>query len=209
MVKENISERSLLCQDWGSLKKMFSTQPLDRIKDYFGVKIGIYFLWLGFYTFMLIPASICGIICLIYGGATLSKDYLSEEVCGSKIIMCPQCDINCDFWKLKEACTYTKITYLFDNDLTIFFAGFMSIWSTIYLELWKRYSAEMTHHWGLTGFDMYSEYSRPKYLAKYKKKGKISFWANKLPSLLFSFSVAISIVSIYLLSIQINVAIGY
>ena len=32
----------------------------DAVRDYFGVKIGLYFAWLGFYTFMLIPPSIVG-----------------------------------------------------------------------------------------------------------------------------------------------------
>lgn len=32
------------------LQKCWQYQPLDYIKDYFGVKIGIYFAWLGFYS---------------------------------------------------------------------------------------------------------------------------------------------------------------
>ena len=35
-----------------------------------------------------------------------------------------------------------------------------------FLELWKRYSAEMTHRWDLTGFDVYEEHPRPQYLAR-------------------------------------------
>jgi hypothetical protein len=35
-------------------------QPFDEIKNYFGEKIGLYFLWLGTYTTWLIPASIVG-----------------------------------------------------------------------------------------------------------------------------------------------------
>lgn len=41
------SRRYLLYRKWASLKKIFHYQPLDYIKDYFGVKIGIYFAWLG------------------------------------------------------------------------------------------------------------------------------------------------------------------
>lgn len=35
-----------------------------------------------------------------------------------------------------------------------------------FLEMWKRYSAEMTHRWDLTGFDVYEEHPRPQYLAR-------------------------------------------
>lgn len=46
-------------------------QPLDNIKEYFGVKIALYFAWLGFYTHMLIPASVVGLLCFLYGLITL------------------------------------------------------------------------------------------------------------------------------------------
>ena len=36
-------------------------------RRYFGEKVGIYFAWLGFYTSWLLPASIVGIIVMIYG----------------------------------------------------------------------------------------------------------------------------------------------
>lgn len=176
---------------------MFASQPIDRVRDYFGMKISLYFVWLGFYTYMLIPASVVGVLCLIYGAATMSKDYFSEEICNSDIVMCPQCDGHCDFWKLTEACNYSRITYMFDNDVTIAFAMFMSFWSIVYLEMWKRYSAEMTYDWGLFGYDVNSEYPRPEYLAKRLKKDKISFWKDKFPNLLFSFSIALFIVSDY------------
>lgn len=35
-------------------------QPFDQVKNYFGEKIGLYFLWLGTYTAWLIPAAIVG-----------------------------------------------------------------------------------------------------------------------------------------------------
>jgi hypothetical protein len=46
-------------------------QPLDHIKEYFGIKFGLYFAWLGFYTHMLIPAAVVGLICFFYGLATM------------------------------------------------------------------------------------------------------------------------------------------
>ena len=40
-------------------------------RKYFGEKIGIYFTWLGFYTGMLMPASLVGLIVFFYGCGTL------------------------------------------------------------------------------------------------------------------------------------------
>ena len=40
--------------------------------------------------------------------------------------------------------------YLFDNDTTVIFAIFMSFWTALFLEFWKRYSAEMAHRWQVT-----------------------------------------------------------
>ncbi|CAH1128406.1 unnamed protein product [Ceutorhynchus assimilis] len=198
------SKRNLLFHEWASVSKWIKFQPIDDIKDYFGVKLALYFSWLGFYTHMLIPAAIVGIICLLYGILTLPSDTLSRDICKLDITMCPLCDKFCDYWKLNATCTYSKIQHLIDNPATIFFAVFMSIWAAIYLELWKRYSAEIAHRWGLTGFDLQAEPPRPEYLlrlsnAKKKKLNVITqlqepvvpFWRVKLPSIILSFTVAL------------------
>ena len=61
----------LLYLEWASLKNWYKKQPLWLIKNYFGVKIGLYFAWLGFYTQMLIAPAIAGIVCFIFGIATV------------------------------------------------------------------------------------------------------------------------------------------
>ncbi|XP_022827150.1 anoctamin-1-like [Spodoptera litura] len=165
---------------------------------------GLYFAWLGFYTHMLIPASIVGLICVIYSAATVYDNRPSEDVCNynSSVKMCPQCDYFCDYWDLKATCLQSRITYLFDNPTTVFFAIFMSFWGACFLELWKRYSAEMTHRWDLTGFDVYEEHPRPQYLARLahvkrtqlnvvtgEREPMVPFWRMRLPATLMSFSV--------------------
>ncbi|XP_046975120.1 anoctamin-1 isoform X5 [Vanessa cardui] len=198
------SMRHLLYTEWASVSKCLKYQPLDYVKDYFGVKIGLYFAWLGFYTHMLIPASVVGLICVIYSAATVYSNKPSEDICNynSTIKMCPQCDYYCDFWDLKTTCLQSRITYLFDNPTTVFFAIFMSFWAACFLELWKRYSAEMTHRWDLTGFDVYEEHPRPQYLARLahvkrtqlnvvtgEREPMVPFWRMRLPAALMSFSV--------------------
>ncbi|CAH0385138.1 unnamed protein product [Bemisia tabaci] len=207
------SMRYLLYTEWATIKNWVKNQPIDHIKEYFGVKVALYFAWLGFYTHMLIPASIAGITVFCFGLFTLSRNTVSEDICNRSrdITMCPLCDKNCDYWKLSDTCLYAKFTYLFDNPLTVFFAFFMSVWATVFLELWKRYSASVTHRWGLTGFTVQAEHPRPEYLAKLatSKKQKINvvtgavepsvpFWKVKVPATLLSFSVALLLLLIAL-----------
>nr|XP_022909053.1 anoctamin-4 isoform X2 [Onthophagus taurus] len=202
--------RHLLYEEWTSLRKWYKYQPLDYVKEYFGVKIALYFAWLGFYTHMLLPASIVGLACFIYSWLTLYSHQPSEDVCKSDtIIMCPLCDHWCDFWDLKETCVHSRISYLFDNPTTVFFAIFMSFWATLFLELWKRYSAEITHRWDLTGFDIKEEHPRPQYLARlaHVKRKEINvitnteephvpFWRMRVPATILSFSAVLLLVTL-------------
>jgi len=77
----------------------------------------------------------------------------------------------------------------------------------MFLELWKRYSAEITHRWDLTGFDIHEEHPRPQYLARLKNVKKrevnivtnmvephVPFWRMKLPATVLSFSVVLLLV---------------
>lgn len=66
--------RHTLHTHWASVRQWYRYQPLDYVKDYFGVKIGLYFAWLGFYTYMLLLASVVGLICFTYSWITL-KNY--------------------------------------------------------------------------------------------------------------------------------------
>lgn len=208
--------RYLLYENWASLTKCFHYQPLDYIKDYFGVKIGLYFAWLGFYTHMLLPASIVGLLCFTYGWLTLYDNQPSEDICNgnNSIDMCPLCDHFCSYWDLRETCLHGRLTYLFDNPSTVFFAVFMSLWTTLFLEFWKKYSAEITHRWDLTGLDAQEEHPRPHYLARLahvkKKKNnvvtnaiepKVPFWSMKLPATILSFSVVMLLIAIAMASV--------
>jgi anoctamin-8 len=43
-------------------------QPLDKICNYFGVKLALYFAWIGFYTRALIIPAILGLLVWFYTG---------------------------------------------------------------------------------------------------------------------------------------------
>ncbi|XP_023339966.1 anoctamin-1 isoform X4 [Eurytemora carolleeae] len=209
-IKTPGSMRYLLYREWASIRKFWKYQPLDAVRDYFGVKIGLYFAWLGFYTFMLIPPSLVGLICFLYGLITMSTDTPSDDICPgggmANTTMCPICDNFCEPWKLQDACHLSKAKYLFDNGTTVFFAVFMSLWAVFFLECWKRYSAEISHRWDVFGYDPEEEHPRPEYLVKLRNvkdktvnfitqtsEPKPPFWKMKLPGILISWT------SVYLL----------
>lgn len=208
--------RSKLYYEWAAVSKWYRYQPLDYIKEYFGVKIGLYFAWLGYYTYMLMLASAVGVGCFLYSWFTLEANKPSLDICNEKlkIIMCPLCDDWCDYWDLAETCVHAKIAYLFDNPTTVFFAIFMSFWATLFLEMWKRYSAEITHRWDLTGFDVHEEHPRPEYLARlthvqrkkinvitHQVEPEVPFWRMKLPATVFSFSVVLLLVLLAMVAV--------
>ncbi|KRK06780.1 anoctamin-6 isoform X2 [Drosophila yakuba] len=168
-------DRNRLLKEWANISKWKNLQPLDQIKDYFGAKVALYFAWLGFYTQMLIPISIFGVLCFLYGFITWSSDPISRDICNDNgTIMCPQCDRSCDYWRLNETCTSSKFNYLIDNNMTVVFAFSMAIWAVVYLEFWKRYSAGLVHRWGLTGFTHHVEHPRPQYLAKISRSKRLA-----------------------------------
>ncbi|MCJ8747291.1 hypothetical protein PDJAM_G00151770 [Pangasius djambal] len=132
--------------NWGALKHLVK-QPVDDIRDYFGEKVALYFLWLGWYTCMLIPAAIIGVVVFLYALAFFDSNPLIKEVCESNVTMCPICDKRCNAWKLSDTCFYAKLSHLFDNEGTVAFAMFMAVWATLFLELWKRHRSIHVSRW--------------------------------------------------------------
>lgn len=163
-----ILDRRILYLEWARPRQFFKKQPLCLIRKYFGDKIALYFCWLGFYTKMLIIPSVVGILCFFYSLATINSEYNtpSREICDlsgmGNTTLCPLCDKACSYQRLHESCLFAKMSYLFDNPSTVFFAIFMSFWATSFLELWKRKQAIITWEWDLHDIDS-DEENRPEF----------------------------------------------
>uniref|UniRef100_A0A665WQM1 Anoctamin n=1 Tax=Echeneis naucrates TaxID=173247 RepID=A0A665WQM1_ECHNA len=151
------SERYSLYKHWARFLSFYKEQPLNLIRKYYGEKIGIYFAWLGFYTEMLFFAAVMGLICFTYGVLSYDDNISSKEICdpnkGGSIVMCPLCDKKCPFWRLNSTCLSSWQSHLFDNEGTVFFAIFMGIWVTLFLEFWKRRQARLEYEWDLVDFE--------------------------------------------------------
>lgn len=65
--------QKVLYLEWAQASCWHKQQPLWQVRNYFGDKIGLYFAWLGFYTKMLVPAAVVGLVCFIYGCLSLES----------------------------------------------------------------------------------------------------------------------------------------
>ncbi|XP_060702346.1 anoctamin-8 isoform X2 [Hemiscyllium ocellatum] len=95
-----------LVKSW--VQAVCESQPVDEICEYFGVKIAMYFSWLGYYTWCMIYPAVLG-----FGLWTFTEsDQTSRDV------------------------------------ICVAFALFNVVWTTLFLEGWKRQSAELAYRWG-------------------------------------------------------------
>ncbi|XP_054272581.1 anoctamin-4-like [Macrosteles quadrilineatus] len=201
---------------WASYKNWYKYQPADYIMEYFGVKIALYFLWLGHYVSMLVPASVVGLCCFFISVFLETTSGTVNDACQGNIkdVICPLCDSSCGFWNLTDFCAEAEILYIFDNTSTVFFAIFISFWAAIYLETWKRYSAKITLRWDLTTIDNMDENPRPEYSAKLTKlvakkkvnrhlnfitnikEPSLSFWKHIFPGKVLSFATILLLIAV-------------
>ncbi|KAE8606915.1 hypothetical protein XENTR_v10010926 [Xenopus tropicalis] len=146
--------REGLKKKWARWRDIIYVQPIEEIRAYYGEKVALYFAWLGWYTIMLLYAAVVGLIVFFYGFVHFDNSQISQEICtANNTLMCPLCDQNCPYWPLSDTCTYAKVTHLFDNEGTVFFAMFMAVWATVFLELWKRARANTVSGWNLYNWD--------------------------------------------------------
>ncbi|GJJ72031.1 hypothetical protein EMPS_04388 [Entomortierella parvispora] len=133
------NRRTLLFQQWVRSRH---SQPLEEIRMYYGEKIALYFAWIGHYTQWLVSAAIVGFAFLIFG---LLNYYVfaGDGLSKSNTVAAQMGDI-------------------FDNALTLPFSLFMSVWSSLFVEFWKRKSSVLAYEWNTLDFEQ-RERARPEF----------------------------------------------
>eukprot|EP00063_Salmo_salar_P005019 XP_013979854.1 PREDICTED: anoctamin-10-like isoform X2 [Salmo salar] len=119
-----------LCRNWYSGKQIWG-QPLDSIQAYFGGTMGFYFSFLDFYTWALVPPAILGLVLsfLLPGGgsgAGVVKEHVGEGVVEGVVEVDDSPSVSGHMVQ----------------------AVFSMLWSTLFIELWKRRSSSLSHRWG-------------------------------------------------------------
>jgi len=100
---------------------------LDLISDYFGVKIAFYFCWLGHYTTALVVPAVIGL--LVWVKTRPIPAHMLTFFSSSQFFLSSQ-------------------TEFLEDVGFVLFAFFNVVWATLYLESWKRRSAEISYRWG-------------------------------------------------------------
>ncbi|XP_011379110.1 anoctamin-9 [Pteropus vampyrus] len=101
LVKEKVFETKFplhkgeegLKKKWARWRNMVREQPIDDIRNYFGEKVALYFAWLGWYTYMLVPAAVVGLIIFLSGFSLFHASQirwgLGREEVALELINCP------------------------------------------------------------------------------------------------------------------------
>ena len=124
---------------------------------------------------MLIIPTILGILTLLFGFVTIgsSLNRSSLDICDKEgtgnTLMCPQCDMYCDYWRLSDSCFLSQVTYVFDNNATIAFSVAMIFWASSFIEMWKRQQAILKWEWDMTDVEEEDEI-RPEYMLNVKTR---------------------------------------
>lgn len=124
-------------------------QPVDDIREYFGTEIAMYFSWLGHMTTALWFPALLGLLMYLFG---------------FKYRMTPA--------KVAQQDTFQ----LFSDISFVCFAFFNCVWSTAYLESWKRKQAELAFKWGTydTNYDPYLQDPRPQFRGEFFAPNPVS-----------------------------------
>ncbi|XP_070687077.1 anoctamin-10 isoform X2 [Pempheris klunzingeri] len=114
-----------LSEAWYSGNQL--AQPLDQVNEYFGSSVAFYFSFLDFYTWSLLPPAILGLSITYFSGKVQKEMVESVSRAGAPGIEDDS----------EPAVSGHMIQ-----------AMFSMLWSTVFMEMWKRRSSSLSYRWG-------------------------------------------------------------
>lgn len=148
------TSRQKLTHRWATWSAFYRPQPLERIRNYFGEKIGFYFAFMDFYIKTLLFPSLMGLVAFFYGIFDTSADDEIANVCSHHKApgiwyYCPVCKPpDCEPWLLShEGCSKYRWDYRLDNEATMTLSYCTMLWAIIFLKFWKRRESTLATEW--------------------------------------------------------------
>ncbi|CAI5445945.1 unnamed protein product [Caenorhabditis angaria] len=189
--------RKRLSDSWGKWMKF---QPLNKIREYFGEQIAYYFAWQGTFITLLWPATIFGLFVFVYGFIdSVSTSPIDWDDCED----IKNTTITCDS-KKGVSHFFTSLSQWFmssfDTRMNAFFAVFMSIWGSVFVQIWKRNNSVLSYQWNSEDFHSV-EPDRPEFRGSKLKEDPITgedVWISPAVIRYFKFVVSFLFVSFFM-----------
>ncbi|XP_067933068.1 anoctamin-7-like [Watersipora subatra] len=186
-------------------------QPLWKIRNYFGEEIALYFAWAGLFITTLMIPMIVGLLVFTYGMyCSISHACINTTI--DAVVVASQNETTLGTLEnvvdaLQEALANVKEA--FDNNASPVYALGMCIWSTIFLELWKRKNAVLAYEWDVNEFENV-EPDRPEHFGTDWRndpvtKEKILFYPFKYKLMKFAVSL---VTFIFMLAVVFSIMIS-
>lgn len=112
--------------------KRFDKQPISAIREYLGEKVALYFAYCGLYTNWLIFPSVAGLIVTVFGFARLAA-YVNLF----------------SYFRSGNGVTSANWYLVYDNALMPVYCIFLNLWSSSFLDFWKRRNNFLALKWGV------------------------------------------------------------
>ncbi|CAX51677.2 Anoctamin [Caenorhabditis elegans] len=208
-----LDPRRSLSLNW---ERWYKFQPLNKIRDYFGEQIAYYFAWQGTFLTLLWPAVIFGLVVFIYGFIdSISSAPLDWNHCKVVNFIGQTENVACG---MRNGVTlfFSMVTQWFmssfDTKMNAFFAVFMSIWGSVFVQIWKRNNSVLSYQWNSDDFHAI-EPDRPEFRGSKVKEDPITgedIWISPalaryikmLASFVFvSFSMLVVVISLMLVTL--------
>lgn len=146
-----------LYEEWNRWKRMPWQQPLERIRNYAGEKVALYFAFLGHYTMWLVPPAVIGTAIFIHQLVQLKKDTGNVNIVGAGTATIIE---SWEMIELPDGNYYNQTTYETELFTLVpespFFALFIALWASVLVEFWKRKEARLALRWGMSDYERQS-----------------------------------------------------